>query len=282
MEPVSNAEGNVVAPSPTGPDVTPEGRVPAVDPLTSARAGQSATAALMDTIQFLASTVVIAIFVIVFLTQAFQIPSESMEQTLLVGDYLLVDKVYYGDGGHWGAILPYHQVQRGDIIVFKWPVNPQQHFVKRVIGISGDRIRMVKGRVFVNGKETDEKYAVYKGHNYDFYRDDFPNVRYRSRQVTDDWWKDFPGFIRNGELLVPEGHYFVLGDNRDQSLDSRYWGFVPRENIIGKPLLIYLSLQPPQTETTPSAADDKIGRFGYALSHLPGLARWNRVMRIVP
>ena len=249
---------------------------------SQAPAPQAVSSALMDSIQFLASTIVIAIFVIIFLTQAFQIPSESMEQTLLVGDYLLVDKVYYGDGGHWGEIMPYHQVQRGDIIVFKWPVKPQQHFVKRVIGVPGDRIRMMHGRVFVNGKETEEKYAVFKAHNYDFYRDDFPNVRYRSRQVTDAWWQDFPGFIRNGDLLVPEGHYFVLGDNRDQSLDSRYWGFVPRENIVGKPFLIYLSLQPPALDASTSALDDKIGRFGYALVHLPGLARWNRIMRIVP
>jgi signal peptidase I len=236
---------------------------------------------LMDTLQFLASTVVIAIFVIVFLTQAFQIPSESMEQTLLVGDYLLVDKVYYGDGGHWGQVLPYHAVRRGDIIVFKWPVRPQQHFVKRVIGTPGDRIRMSHGRVYVNGKMLDESYSIFKAHSYDSYRDDFPNVRYRPPQVANEWWRDFPGFVRNGDLLVPEGHYFVLGDNRDQSLDSRYWGFVPRENIVGKPFLIYLSLQQPGAEAAVSSPDDKIGRFGYVLWHLPGLARWNRIMRIV-
>ena len=242
---------------------------------------ETASGVLMDTVQFLASTIVIAIFVIVFLTQAFQIPSESMEQTLLVGDYLLVDKVYYGDGGHWGAVLPYHPVQRGDIIVFKWPVRPQQHFVKRVIGAPGDRIRMSRGRVYVNGKIVDESYSVFKAHSYDSYRDDFPNVRYRPPQVANEWWHDFPGFVRNGDLLVPEGHYFVLGDNRDQSLDSRYWGFVPRENIVGKPFLIYLSLQQPGAEVAASSPDDKIGRFGYVLWHLPGLARWNRILRIV-
>ena len=262
--------------------VTAEAKPAVVElPAPTAPPADLSPSALADTIQFLASTIVIAIFVIVFLAQAFQIPSESMEDTLLVGDYLLVDKVFYGDGGLWGEVLPYHKVGRGDIVVFKWPVHPQQHFVKRVIGIPGDRIRMTHGRVFVNNKPVDESYAVFKAHNYDFYRDDFPNVRYRSRQVTDDWWKDFPGFIRNGELLVPEGHYFVLGDNRDQSLDSRYWGFVPRENIVGKPFLIYLSLQSPQPETSASVPDDKIERFGYVLWHLPGLARWNRIMRIV-
>lgn len=261
--------------------VTTDAPVPAeVSPPATAPPDLSPSA-LMDTIQFLASTIIIAIFVIVFLAQAFQIPSESMEQTLLVGDYLLVDKVHYGEGGVWGEVLPYHRVNRGDIIVFKWPVHPQQHFVKRVIGIPGDRIRMSHGKALVNGRPMDENYAVFKAHNYDFYRDDFPNVRFRSRQVTDEWWNDFPGFIRNGELLVPAGHYFVLGDNRDQSLDSRYWGFVSRENIVGKPFLIYLSLQQPPLDQTAQAPDDKIGRFGYVLWHLPGLARWDRILRVV-
>jgi signal peptidase I len=263
------AEAPTVAPSPA-----PLPPVPGTSPSTPSP--------LVDTVQFLASTVIIAIFVIVFLAQAFQIPSESMEQTLLVGDYLLVDKVHYGDGGLWGKILPYHRVGRGDIVVFKWPVRPHQHFVKRVVGVPGDRVRMTRGHLFINGVAVDEKYAVFKAHDHDFYRDDFPNVRFRGRQVTDEWWDDFPGFIRNGELLIPEGHYFVLGDNRDQSLDSRYWGFVPRENIIGKPFLIYLSLQTPPLETSASAAGDKIGRFGQVLWNLPGLARWDRIMRIVP
>lgn len=254
----------------------------ASEPATPDKKPESLTSVLLDSVQFLASTVVVAIFVIVFLTQAFQIPSESMEDTLLVGDYLLVDKVYYGQGGIWSEMLPYHPVKRGDIVVFKWPVRPQQHFVKRVVGVPGDRLRLTHGRLYVNGKPVEESYAIYRTHTYDAYRDDFPNVRYRGRQVTDAWWDDFPGFVRNSELLVPEGHYFVLGDNRDQSLDSRYWGFVPRENIIGKPFLIYLSLETQPMSTAGPPADDKIGRFGYVLSNLPGLARWNRMLRLVP
>lgn len=241
---------------------------------------EPASSALADTVQFLASTIVIAIFVIVFLAQAFQIPSESMEETLLVGDYLLVDKVHYGEGGLWGKVLPYESVRRGDIIVFKWPIKPGNHFVKRVIGLPGDRLRMLRGRVFVNGQPLNEPYADFRARNHDFYRDDFPNVRYRSQQVSDTWWDEFPGFIRNGDLVVPSGHYFVLGDNRDQSLDSRYWGFVPRENIVGKPFLIYLSLQPPAPEAV-ARANDKMERFGYVLANLTGLARWDRMMRVV-
>lgn len=259
------------------PEPTPSLPVPPVE----LPAEELTASTLMDSIQFLASTIVIAIFVIIFLAQAFQIPSESMEKTLLIGDYLLVDKVHYGTGGVWNKILPYQRVGRGDIVVFKWPVRAQQHFVKRVIGVPGDRIRMLRGRVLINNIPLEEKYAVFSSRHHDFYRDDFPNVRYRSPQVTDEWWNEFPGFIRNGELLVPEGHYFVLGDNRDQSLDSRYWGFVPRENIVGKPFLIYLSLQSPPPPPAAATANDKIGRFGYVLWNLPGLARWDRIMRII-
>jgi len=255
---------------------------PQAAPAAPAAPREPVSTVLADTVQFLASTIVIAIFVIVFLAQAFQIPSESMEETLLVGDYLLVDKVHYGEGGLWGKILPYDSVRRGDIIVFKWPIKPGNHFVKRVIGLPGDRLRMLRGRVFVNGQPLNEPYADFRARNHDFYRDDFPNVRYRSQQVSDAWWDEFPGFIRNGELVVPTGHYFVLGDNRDQSLDSRYWGFVPRENIVGKPFLIYLSLEPPAPEAMAARTNDKMERFGYVLVNLTGLARWNRMMRVVP
>ncbi|HUQ49538.1 MAG TPA: signal peptidase I [Terriglobales bacterium] len=236
---------------------------------------------MIDTVQFLAATVLIAIFVITFLIQAFQIPSESMEKTLLIGDYLLVDKVHYGDGGIWNKILPYEKVKQGDIIVFKWPVRPQQHFVKRVVGAPGDRIRITRGRVFVNGKPIPEKYAIFKASNADTFRDDFPNVRFPSHQVTKAWWDEFPRLVRNGELLIPQDHYFVLGDNRDQSLDSRYWGLVPRENIVGKPFLIYLSLRQNLVDSASIPPDDKIGRFGYVLRHLPAMARWDRTLRLV-
>jgi signal peptidase I len=231
--------------------------------------------------QFFAATILIAIFVITFLVQAFQIPSESMENTLLIGDYLLVDKVQFGDRGLWGQLLPYHNVNRGDIVVFKWPVHPQQHFVKRVIAIPGDRVRIVNGRVFVNGQSVPEQYAIYKAAMHDPYRDNFPNVRYRNPQATAGWWAEFPQLVRHGDLLIPEGSYFVLGDNRDQSLDSRYWGLVPRESIVGKPLLVYLSLQQPPLQPATIGADDKIGRFAYSVWHLPAMARWNRTLRFI-
>jgi len=232
-------------------------------------------------LQSLASTIVIAIFVIVFVVQAFQIPSGSMENTLLVGDYVLVDKFAYAPGKHWNWLLPYDKLSRGDIIVFKWPVHPEQHFVKRVIGIPGDRIHLVNGRVFVNGYPLVEDYAVHKLLNHDVFRDEFPARHVSSANVTSTWWTDLPGFTRNNELVVPEDCYFVLGDNRDDSLDSRYWGFVPRENIVGKPLVIYFSMRHFDDEPLLPGADDKIDRFADRVRQLPGMTRWGRVLHFI-
>lgn len=232
----------------------------------------------MSGIQWLCSTVVLAVFVITFLAQAFQIPSQSMEKTLLIGDYLLVDKVHYADGGVWNSLLPYSSINRGDIIVFRYPVQPNQHFVKRVIGIPGDRVHLYRGKVFVNGKAVDDSaFAIHKSEQFDSYRDNFPAGNYISPEVNSRWWMQMHHVVRQGEIVVPPGEYFVMGDNRDESLDSRYWGFVPRENIIGRPFLIYWSVQRPET----AASDGKLGRLLYTLVHLPEDARWDRTFRLV-
>src|SRR5690348_4197477 len=127
----------------------------------------------ISSLQSLVATVVIAVFVITFIVQAFQIPSESMENTLLIGDYLLVDKVHYGPSGLWGMIEPYQPIRHGDIVVFKYPVNPTQHFVKRVIGVPGDRIRLINKRVYVNGKPLTERYVNFS-RPFMEYADNFP------------------------------------------------------------------------------------------------------------
>ena len=233
-------------------------------------------------IQSLLVTVVIAVFVITFAVQAFQIPSESMENTLLIGDYLLVDKVHFGRSGFWGRILPYSPIKRGDIIVFHYPVHPAQHFVKRVIGVPGDRIRLSDKRVFVNGRPLQEPYAQYKSHIHDSYRDEFPNSEFLSAGVEAKWWLQMRELVHRGELIVPQGQYFVLGDNRDESLDSRYWGFVPRENIVGRPLIIYWSVRSPDDDTPfPPGSGDKLSHFAYALTHLFSVTRWDRTFHLV-
>ncbi len=249
-------------------------------PPSSSRTREPWGAGPLGAIQSLCVTIVIAVFVITFLIQAFQIPSESMEDTLLIGDYLLVDKVHFGNGGIWGRVLPYQPIQRGDVIVFRYPVNPAQHFVKRVVGIPGDRIRMVDKKVYVNEQPVSEPYVVHRSAGLDPYRDSFPSPEHASGSVEARWWLQMRSLVRNKELTVPAGKYFVLGDNRDESLDSRYWGFVPRENVIGRPLIIYWSVRQLATADR-EGADDTLSRFAFVLTHLHQFTRWDRTFRIV-
>ena len=233
-------------------------------------------------LQSLLGTVVIAVFVITFIVQAFQIPSESMENTLLIGDYLLVDKFCYGGSTFWDHFLPYKSIRRGDIIVFKYPVNPTQHFVKRVVGVPGDRVRLVNKEVFVNGTRIQEPYVRYTSPVHDVFRDDFPRLNMSVPGLEGDWWQEMHQLVEDGQLIVPEGHYFVMGDNRDESLDSRYWGFVPRENVIGRPLLIYWSVRDMDSDMPgmPNSGD-KLFHFAYAVTHLFQITRWDRTFRLV-
>jgi signal peptidase I len=235
----------------------------------------------LSSLQSLAGTVVIAVFVITFIVQAFQIPSESMEDTLLIGDYLLVDKVHYAIPGRWGELLPYSDIRRGEIIVFRYPVHPSQHFVKRVIALPGDHIRLVNKQVWINGKPVAEGYVVFRSPVHDYYRDDFPDLNYLSANVEARWWLKLRALVHGGELVVPPGQYFVLGDNRDESLDSRYWGLVPRQNVIGRPMLIYWSFRNPGPYAGPRAEDGKLSRLAYMITHFMQETRWDRAFRVV-
>jgi signal peptidase I len=257
------------------PELSPE---PASAPAVQRRVVSNFGSDVISSMQSLLGTIVIAIFVITFIVQAFQIPSESMENTLLVGDYLLVDKLCYGGRGPGDHLLPYRKIQRGDVIVFHYPVDPKQHFVKRVIGVPGDRLRMVNKTVYINGKPLSEPYVRFIEPPSNLLRDNFPRtdmpVIYG---MEGKWWVEMRKLVEDGELIVPQENYFVMGDNRDDSQDSRYWGFVPRENIIGRPLLIYWSVQTIDQET----AAGRAYRFAYALTHLFQNTRWNRTLRLV-
>lgn len=235
----------------------------------------------LDSLQSLVGTVVIAVFVVSFIVQAFQIPSESMENTLLIGDYLLVDKLHYGKDGFWGHFLPYEPVKRGDIIVFHYPVHPIEHFVKRVVGIPGDRIRLINRKVYVNGVAVSEPYVHYS-RPHDPFRDEFPRLDVAFvPSLNGSWLLQMKKLTDDNQLIVPQGNYFVMGDNRDDSLDSRYWGFVPEENIVGRPLVIYWSVKNPDPPVGPVTAGDKLYRFFYALSHIMQITRWDRTLRLV-
>ena len=162
-----------------------------------------------------------------------------MEDTLLIGDHLLVDKLAFAPAGALTKhLLPYSEPQRGDIIVFRYPVDIKQTFVKRVMGVPGDDIHLENKHVWLNGHMLDEPYVVHKTDYIDSYRDNFPT------DPNTPLLGGAPAMlqqVKNGDVVVPPNFFFAMGDNRDQSLDSRYWGFVPRENIIGKPLVIYWS-----------------------------------------
>jgi signal peptidase I len=226
-------------------------------------------------------TVVIAIFVICFVVQAFQIPSESMENTLLIGDYLLVNKLQYGSG-FGDRLLPYRPVKRGEIIVFHYPIHPEQHFVKRVVGIPGDRLRLVNRRVYIDGQPIVENYVRYSSLIHDVFRDDFPRPEYPGPGVDSKWWLQMRKLVEDGQLIVPQDCYFVMGDNRDESLDSRYWGFVPRENIVGSPLLIYWSMRETALDDADdSARDGKLSHLAYVMTHFVHITRWDRTLRMV-
>ena len=223
-------------------------------------------------------TILLLLFLTTTLVQAYVIPTGSMEDTLLIGDHLLVDKLAFAPSGpvsRW--LLPYTDVKRGDIIVFRYPVDIRQTFVKRCIGVPGDRIRVVNKEVYRNGVKLDEPYKYNKTDYVDAYRDNFPgepNVSVDRRALD-----MLQNHTVNGEVVVPPNSYFAMGDNRDSSLDSRYWGFVPRENIIGKPLIIYWSYDAPTDQLSdPSIGLDHILDVG---RNFFSKTRWRRSFMLI-
>jgi len=185
-------------------------------------------------------TLVMYLFAATTLVQAYVIPTGSMEGTLRVGDHMLVDRaVYVKPGALASRIMPYRDIQRGDIVAFLFPEDTKQTFVKRVIGLPGDRIRLVDKQVIRNGHPLTEPYTQHIDPSLDEYRDRFPT---RPNALTMPRGLDmFERHVKNGEVIVPPDALFVLGDNRDNSEDSRYWGFVPRGYVVGKPLFVYWS-----------------------------------------
>jgi len=225
-------------------------------------------------------TVVVALFLLTFVLQPYLIPSESMEKTLLAGDFLLVNKQVYSSSGRLARwLLPYRDVARGDIIVFHHP--QPSYLVKRVVGVPGDRLRIEDGRVTLNGNLLDEPYAAFEPAAYNPFRDDFPARVYTDPEVDLGWWKQMQGLVRDGELVVPADAYFVLGDNRNHSKDSRFWGFVPRQAIVARPLVIYFSLSRRSATDVQQAADDRLGHDRELSARLTGFARWKRIFRVV-
>ena len=262
-----------VEPSPSG------GPNPGADPAAAPVTVTAHWHGILQAFQSLIDVIVVALFILTFTVQPFRIPSASMEPTLLVGDFLLVDKEVSSDHGI-GAFAPTDRIHRGDLIVFHYPVEPSLHLVKRVVGLPGDRIHLRAGRVFVDDGALAEPYAVFRPALPDDYRDDFPRMDSVDPGVNPRWWIQMRSLISDGELTVPADSYFVLGDNRNDSEDSRYWGFVPRDAIVGKPFLIYFSLR--GLDNTP---DQPVGAAGgwhsWWLGSLADFARWDRELRVI-
>jgi len=227
-------------------------------------------------IQEWAVTLLLFLFVTTTMVQAYVVPTGSMENNILVGDHLLVDKVGFENGGNnWSSyVLPHRQVKRGDIVAFRYPEDVRQTFVKRVIGVAGDHIHLKDKQVIRNGDKLDEPYARHSGQSIDDYRDNFPTA---ADFYTLGGGRDmFAHNVHDGEVIVPPGTLFVLGDNRDNSLDSRYWGFVPINYVVGKPLVIYWSYDAPTNDLVT-----------WNLAHLEDVAlhfftrtRWNRMLKV--
>jgi signal peptidase I len=226
-------------------------------------------------VQEWAVTLLLFLFVTTTLVQAYVVPTGSMENNILVGDHMLVDKVGFENGGNnWASyVLPSRSVKRGDIIAFRYPEDIRQTYVKRVIGVPGDRIRLENKQVIRNGQKLEEPYARHSDAAIDNYRDNFPAAGpefYTSGGAR----AMFARNMEDGEVAVPPNALFVMGDNRDNSLDSRYWGFVPRDYVVGKPLVIYWSFDAP----TSDYVDWNLGHLEDVALHFFTRTRWDRTL----
>ena len=244
-----------------------------------------------EAVASICSVLVVGLFILTFLCQNFVIPSGSMEKTLLVGDHLVVDRVTLAPPAKWMPLVHYREPKRGDVVVFIKPVASSDgqylFLVKRLVGIPGDHIRIRNGIVILNGVAQEQPHAQPTTlENHSDFLDEFPSV---APVATEDpgegtpeaWAIDFPNRIVNGELVVPPGKYFMMGDNRHDSLDSRYWGFVPRENIVGRPLFNYWSFITPDDQYQQTGIGNAVAWLGHVALNFNSDTRWKRTLHRV-
>ncbi len=228
--------------------------LPAPDPATEEKPSKpERPETVWETLRSLLIVLVGVLCIRTFVAEATVIPTGSMESTILVGDHVFLNKLLYGPRLPYTSlrIPPFKQIHRQDIVAFRYPVNPSVMFVKRVIGVGGDVVKIENKRVILNGKPLFEPYVQFLPYPNQPLRDDFPPSlslleTYPAYLGLDPAWaRKMPGFIHDDGLHVPPGYLFVMGDNRDNSLDSRFWGFVPLENVVGEPLFVYWSYDAP-------------------------------------
>ena len=233
----------------------------------------------------MATTLVTLLFIMTFMGQSFAIPSSSMENTLLIGDHVFVDRIQFAPKtSALNSLLPYRNLHRGDIVVFLSPETPGLYIVKRIIGIPGDRIHLRDGVVYRNGEKLNEPYVLHDpGEVPDEYRDNFPSVAPLAfdSNIYAPWRAELSSHIQDGDLVVPSNSYFGMGDHRAVSLDSRYWGFIPRANIIGRPLIIYWSFESSEEDYLKTGAGGHVALLTRELVHFFDETRWRRTLKIV-
>ncbi len=211
--------------------------------------------------------VILALFIRTFVVQAFKIPTGSMENNLLIGDHLLVNKFIFGPTmtGLEQTLLPIEPIRRQDVVVFKYPEEPERDFIKRIIGLPGETIELRNKRVFINGRPLDEPYVHFLEPPDD-------------SQPGDADHTDFDVRRRYGPVTVPADHYFAMGDNRDNSQDSRYWGFLPRSYIKGKALMVYWSYEADREDYQRTDLGDQVGGVFSTVAHFFTRTRWDRLL----
>jgi signal peptidase I len=246
----------------------------------------------LEALASICGVLVVGLFILTFLAQNFVIPSGSMEKTLLVGDHLVVDRITLAPSSKWMPLVRYREPRRNDIVVFLKPVadldaegKPQYLIlVKRLIGLPGDHIHLHNGIVYINGQPQNQPHAeATTPDNHQDFLDEFPSMPPYPQPggATDSWAVEFPSHIANGDLVVPAGKYFMMGDHRHDSLDSRFWGFVPRENIVGRPLFNYWSFETPEDEYNQTGAGHAVAWMAHVALHLISDTRWTRTLHPV-
>ena len=239
------------------------------------------------TVEFLASlaaVLVTGLFIITFILQAFEIPSSSMEDTLLIGDHVFVNREQFAPPTRWlGPVLPYRDIHRQDIVVFLSPSERGLYVVKRIIGVPGDHIHLRDGVVYRNGQKLEEPYVLHSGPVFfNPYRDNFPAVEPSDfDNLFPDWEASLKQYIQGDDIVVPPDSYFAMGDNRDVSYDSRYWGFIPRQNLIGRPMFIYWSFETPRDQYLQKELSQRLSFLGRVVIHFFDETRWRRTFRVV-
>lgn len=243
----------------------------------------------LEALASIATVIVIALFAFAFIGQNFEIPSGSMKNTLLIGDHLLVDRGTLAPPTRWAPWVHYRPVARGDVIVFLKPnpETPDLILVKRVIGIPGDRIHLANGVVVLNGVPQAEPHKLSNDPDeprppYIPYRDEFPSVAPTGADgLTEVWAQELATNVQNGDIVVPPGKVFAMGDNRHNSLDGRYWGFVPDENIMGRPMFVYWSFNTPADQEEKTSMGDRIAFLFHVVIHIFDGTRWSRTLHVI-